>query len=71
MGGFLNRPRTPSPDVLVARGFWGDNYGYDRQGGWFSQYGNQYGNTRQPGGQYYDPRRNSQYQRQRGWGGWR
>jgi hypothetical protein len=71
MGGFLNRPRTPSPNVLVARGFWGDNYGYDRQGGWFSQYGNQYGNTRQPGGQYYDPRRNSQYQRQQGWGGWR
>jgi hypothetical protein len=65
LGGFLNRPRTPAPDVLVARGnSWGDyGYGYDRQGGWNSQYGN----TRQPGGQSYDPRQSGQYYYRQRW----
>jgi hypothetical protein len=63
LGGFLNRPRTPAPEALVARGnSWDDYYSYNRQGGW----GYQYGNPRQPGGQYYDPRRNGQYYYQNG-----
>jgi hypothetical protein len=66
-GGFITR----KPTVMVARdNFWGgDDYGYNRQGGWWGSpsYGNQYGTPRQPAVQPYDPRQNSQYYYRQRW----
>jgi hypothetical protein len=56
-GGFITR--KPSPVLTAARSdnWFGNGFGFDRRGGW----GSPYGDPRQRGGQYYDPRQNGQY----------
>jgi hypothetical protein len=62
-GGFITRKPSPRPVEVARENSWDDNGFFNRQGGgwWGNQNGNQYGNTRQPGGQSYDPRQNGQY----------
>jgi L,D-transpeptidase catalytic domain len=63
-GGIANRPRSPVIRVASpSPEFWGNFFGFNRQNGWDSQYGN----APRRGSPSYDQRQDGRYQRQDDW----
>jgi hypothetical protein len=64
-GGIANRPRSPVVKV-ASPDFWGDVFGFNRQNGWDSRYGN----APRPSSPSYDQRRDGRYYYPRQPGSW-